>query len=472
MTKHHPLPAAILLASIVFASSTCPAAAPARPAYAFLRSTEDWSVLANLPGRGEDPFDPVKYIPLSGGAGSWASLGGDLRLRIEDWTNFNFGAPLGVSHDDSFLLTRFRTHADLHFSQTLRLFTEVKGAYASDRNLPGGIRTVDQDKFELQQLFVDLKLDVGDGATLTLRPGRQEYAFGAQRLVSALPWANSLRTWDGLTAILNVHGWNVTAFEAAFVPVIANGVGKSDRDEMIGGLYARHLIKGPGDGIELYALHNDWSKPHTFNGTTGADRRWTVGFRRWAPLSDRADYEIEADYQFGHTGAADVFAWSFASVAGYQVTADKSLRVWAGFDWASGDDGKGGNVQTFSQLYPLGHAYFGAIDMIGRQNIIDVSAGATWKPQPKLTLNFGAHSFTAASTGDAIYNAGGGVVRAGGAYRSSGIGVETDLTAAYALNRHIALDAGYGHFFAGSAIRHSGPSEDIDFLYAGTTFTF
>ena len=34
------------------------------------------------------------------------------------------------------------------------------------------------------------------------------------------------------------------------------------------------------------------------------------------------------------------------------------------------------------------------------------------------------------------------------------------------------LDAGYGHLFPSAAIRESGPAEDIDFLYAGTTFTF
>lgn len=468
--------AALTLLSAHLTAATQPSAtpaAPARPAYTFLRWQEDWSVLAAASAGQHDAFDPLKYVSLSAGSGgSWASFGGDVRARVEDWRGFNFGAPRGGSHDDTFVLTRLRAHADLHFGSQARLFAEVKSADSSDRDLPGGVRLVDRDKSELQQLFFEFRFDLDAKASLVLRPGRFGLAFGAQRLLSALPWANSLRTWDGLQAIVTTHGWNITAFEAAFVPVIRNGLGEADTDELIGGVYARRLFSGPTDGIELYALHNDWSAPRNFNGTRGADRRITVGGRRWGSLAPRTDYEVEISLQAGRTGGEDVAAWSFASVFGYQVTADKSLRLWAGLDWASGDRDAGGSVQTFNQLYPLGHAYFGAIDVIGRQNIIDVSAGATWKPQPKLSVALGAHLFRADSTDDAIYNAGGGVVRAGGTFRSAEIGAEVDLTATWAVARHVSLEAGYSHFFSGEAIRQSGPAMDTDFVYAGTTFTF
>ncbi len=82
------------------------------------------------------------------------------------------------------------------------------------------------------------------------------------------------------------------------------------------------------------------------------------------------------------------------------------------------------------------------------------------------------HDFQADSTRDAIYNAGGGVVRAGGTYRARQIGCEADLTAVWTVTRHIAAEGGGGHFFPGEAIRQSGPASPIDFLYVGTTFTF
>lgn len=448
------------------------APAPARPAYQFLRWQENWSVLPKLTAAPADPFDPVKFIKLSDDGSSWLSLGGDLRVRWEDWNNFNFGAPPTASHDDDFVLTRYRAHADAHFGSAVRLFTEIKGAYCTDRNLPGGVRPVDEDTFELQQCFLDFRFDLGDDATLVLRPGRQAFGFGAQRLVSALPWANSLRTWDGAAAIVSRGPWTVTAFGGAFVPVDPDGVGSSNDDEMLYGLYARRVAPGAADGLELYVLRNDWDQPRAFNGTVGADKRWTLGLRNWGALGARGDYEIEADYQFGETGPGDVGAWSFAGVVGYQLREDKTLRLWAGLDWASGDHGAGGDVQTFNQLYPLGHAYFGAIDMIGRQNIIDTSAGLTWKPRKTVTVALGLHSFRADSADDAIYNAGGGVVRAGGSYDSTDVGLETDLVVTWNAARHVTLSTGLGRLFAGDAIDESGPSEDIDFAYGEVTFTF
>ena len=445
---------------------------PARPAYLFLRWQEDWSVIPKLAPQNQDALDSLKYIPLDPEGSDWMSLGGDARARVESWSDFNFGAPVGVSHDDTFLLTRFRADADVHLGPGFRAFLELKSDEASGRNLPGGVRTADQDRFELQQLFADFTFPLGNGASLILRPGRQQFSFGVQRLVSPLPWANSLRTWDGLSALVNAGAWNVTTFAGEFVPIVANGVGRADHKELLGGIYARHVTAAAPGGLELYVLRNDWERPHTFNGTTGADRRWTLGLRRWQPLAPRADYEVELDYQFGDTGPGSASAWSLASQVGYQVRADKSLRIWAGFDWASGDRTRGGDVQTFNQLYPLGHAYLGKIDTIGRQNILDESVGLTWRARPKLVVNVEAHDFQADSTQDAIYNAAGGVVRAGGTYHSHQIGYEPDLIVAWSAGRHVAIEGGGGHFFPGDAIRESGPALGIDFVYLQTTLTF
>ncbi len=445
--------------------------AKARPGYSFLRWAEDWSAFENgVPGD-SDSFDAIKYVPLGTSGETWASFGGDFRVRAEDWSGFNFGLPLGVSHDDSFLLTRFRAHGDFHLPEKTRIFAEVKGAYASDRNLPGGVRSIDEDEIELQQLFFDSEVDLRGGESMRLRVGRQQFALGSQRLVSPLPWANSLRTWDGARLTHKTGEWNVDTFGAMFVPVDPNGIGEGDSDQLLYGVYAKKAGPRAGEGIELYALRNEFAG-RSFNGSSGVDRRWTLGLRQWAPLGERADYEYELSYQLGTLGAADVKAWSVASKLGYRLSDDNSLKAWAGFDWASGDDEFGGDVETFNQLYPLGHAYFGIADVIGRQNTVDTSLGLTWKPQSKLTLNVAAHSFWTDSSQDAIYNAGGGVVRAGNAYSSSRIGWEADFSGRWQVGRHVAVDSGYAHFFPESAIKQSGPFEEIDFFYLGSVFTY
>ena len=40
------------------------------------------------------------------------------------------------------------------------------------------------------------------------------------------------------------------------------------------------------------------------------------------------------------------------------------------------------------------------------------------------------------------------------------------------IDRHWNAYIGYAHFFTGDFINQTGPSKDVDFLYASVTFTF
>lgn len=181
-----------------------------RPSYSsVLRQNEDWSVLA-----GDDTiqtksfFDPIKYIPLTDDGNFWISFGGQARFRLEAWNNFNFDKEF----DDTFLLTRLRLHTDIHTGKYLRFFAEMKSAFSTDRDLPGGRRTLDVDELALQQAFADIILPVGESGKLTLRPGRQMLLYGKQRLVSPLDWANTMRTWQGIQGIIDFHDWKISGF--------------------------------------------------------------------------------------------------------------------------------------------------------------------------------------------------------------------------------------------------------------------
>jgi len=146
-------------------------------------------------------------------------------------------------------------------------------------------------------------------------------------------------------------------------------------------------------------------------------------------------------------------------------------RLHVGFDYASGDDSNDdGDVETFNQLFPLGHAFFGYVDAVGRQNMIDLGAGVSLKPADRLTVALVDHNFWRAD--DALYNAAGGVVRAGALGSSSEVGNELDLTVKYALDRHAMVLLGYSHLFAGDFIEESGPDDDIDFAYVSVQYTF
>lgn len=446
-----------------------------RPKFQVMRQNEDWSVLGNVPESDRTDFwDPIKYVPLNEDGSVWASFGGSTRFRLESWSNFNFGAaPPGVDTDDTFLLWRLLAHADLHVGENFRVFAEGITAQSTDRTLPGGRRPLDVNSLDLQQGFADLILPLGQDASVVLRAGRQELLFGAQRLVSPLPWANTMRSWDGASAIFDIGDWHVHGFYTDFVPVKKYEFDTPTDDLHFYGAYATLKPAESKTGLDLYWLGYDrWAA--TFNGTSGREKRQTVGGRLFGTIADTPlVYDLEGAYQFGDIGSDNIDAFMVASVLSYTV-ADwgGTPKFQAGVGYASGDQEAGGDVQTFNQLFSLGHKYLGYIDVIGRQNIIDAHLGVTFTPITKMSVGIFGHYFWRAEDADALYNAGGAVVRPGAPGTSRNVGTELDLTLKYKFDRHLTGLLGYSHFFPDTFIEQTGPSEDIDFLYLQFEYTF
>jgi hypothetical protein len=444
-----------------------------RPTYSFLRYTEDWSVLRDVPrDRLTDFWDPIKYVPLNDDGTIWASFGGSTRLRLDSWWGFGFGG--AADPDDTFLLWRALVHGDFHFGDNVRAFIQGKSALSTERDLPGGRRPLDVDTIDLEAAFVDLELSFDQDVSLVLRPGRQPLQLGKQRLVSPLAWSNTLRRWDGVSAILGWSDWSIHGFWAQFVPVKKYDFNDPDSQTQLFGVYCTGPLGDSGIGLDLYFLGLDRDDPVTFNGTTGTEERYTLGGRLFGKIADTAfDYDLEGAYQLGEVGSGDVSAFMIGSQLGYEA-ADlwSAPRFFIGFDYGSGDNEPGGDVETFNQLFPLGHAYLGYIDAVGRQNVVDLSLGLTASPVARLTVGVAGHFFWRDDTSDALYNAGGAVVRAGGPGSSSEVGQEIDVTLKYRFDRHLTGLLGYSRFFAGDFIEESGPGEDIDRLYVQLEYTF
>jgi len=464
-------------ASAAAAALALPAMAsdPARPGFQPLRFNEDWSVFADRTGEQRtDPFDAVKYIRLTDDGAAYVSFGGSARTRLETWNGFNFGAPPSARHNDTFVLGRILLHADLHLGENVRIFAEGISAMSGDRRLPGGRRVLDVNTLDAQNAFLDLRLPFADDASVTLRAGRQELLFGRQRLVSPLDWANTKRTFDGVCGIVSYAGWTFHGFWTQPVPVRKYELSRGDSNSDFYGLHATGALDLIDASLELYwyGLHRD--DPVAYNETSGRERRHTLGSRLFGVIGESPfDYDVEGAYQFGEVGPGDVSAFMVAAQVGYRFgDAWSRPRIFAGFDYASGDRSTGGDVQTFNQLFPLGHAFLGWLDAIGRQNIMAFSTGVTFTPIQRLTVNLHGHYFLRARRDDALYNVGGGVSRPGSAGDSREVGSEIDLLLQYQLNRQTSFLLGYSYFIPGDFIKESGPSRSTGFFYAGAEFRF
>ncbi len=436
--------------------------------YQTLRFNEDWS---GMPQNYGDWSDRLKKINLNDEGDVWLSMGGQLRARGEAWRAFGFSE----ANDDEFGLFRMFGWVDLHLSDDFRIFVQGKATHATDRDLPGGKRAgLDVDAGDILDAFAELDLALGEDHNLRLRAGRQELLFGKQRLVSPLDWSNNRRTFDGAAFTLTPAegSWKLDGFVTRPVTAQKYDFNDWDEDRLFYGLYFNEKV-GEDQKFDVddyfLALETDMVGPDM--------DRYTIGTRIAANCGNGFSAELEGAYQFGDAGTLDIQAYMLTGEVKYVIgDSDSKPTVMLGVDIASGDDDPtDGDSETFNHLFPLGHAYLGFIDVVGRQNIIDYRVGGSfWAKPKKLLLKADLHFFQRMEAEDALYNAGGGVVRAGAAGTDEEVGAELDLVAKYLLDRHTVIVGGYSHFFAGDFLDDVSPAsnEDTDFFWAQWVYTF
>jgi len=401
---------------------------------------------------------------------TWVGASGQWRMRGEGWAGYAAGAPAGATHDDAFALSRLKLKGELHVRGALAVVAEMKSSLATDRSLPGGTRASDEDVIDVQQLFAETRLTAA-GASAALRAGRFDLALGRERLVSPLDWTNSGRAFQGARA---AFARGAATLQAFWVRPVTMRQRQADGPDSTRQLYGAELVRAfPHARLEAYWLRNE-NATATFNGTTGAERRNTFGARvSRQPAAGRPDADVELAWQTGSLGGAPVRAWMVGSQAGWTLKGSLGARVYAGFDAASGDRDSAGSVQTFNQLYPLGHAYLGYADVHGRQNILDWSGGVSVRPFRNTTIQLDGHEFHRASTKDALYGVDGSVTRAAGSGLAARVGAELDLTVKRTMaGGRLVLQAGASRYFAGEFLRQSGPARDITFAYGQATASF
>jgi len=452
----------------VDAASGKPAAPRAGPKYPYLRYDEDFSYLDGEPGSYEpDFFDPIKNVHL--GPDWRLSLGGEVRVQVESETNKAFGATEPAN--DTFEHFRLLLHADLKYGKLFRVFVQGIHAFDEDRDL--ALRPTDEDRGDLQQLFFDLRL-VGEESPWVVRVGRQELSYGNQRLVSPLDWATVRRRFDGVKLFAKAEAWDVDFFYVKPVLVQRRQRDRYDEDFDFYGIYTTY--KGiPHHGVDLYSFAvDDTGSRVNPNGRAGDKSTFTLGSRFWGKTG-RFDYEAEVAGQWGHWAGDHVRAWSASVDGGYTFGVAMTPRLGAGFDWASGDrNPRDSTVQTFDQLFPLGHAYFGYLDLVGRQNITGPNVSfSAWPVKDKVKAAIAWHHFWLAHERDALYNAAGAAMRRDPTGRSGReVGSELDVTLLWRVDTHSTLLFGWSHLWPADFIQETGVAENADLFYVQYAFKF
>jgi hypothetical protein len=456
----HALGAVLLLASPALAQY-------GSSSYSVERWSEDFSYLKDFPDR-SDPLNALKYIPINR-AGDWyLSFGGQARYRFDYFNNSGFGS--GPQDETGFDLVRLLAHVDAHFGQHFRVFVQLNSGLAFDR--VGRPRPGDADDFDVQQAFADVTFPVFNSASLTVRVGRQELIYGAQRFVSPNDWVNVRRTFEGIKASASFSDDTVDVFLVRPVLVEKTRFNSGDDHTAFAGIYNVSAFPDvlPGSKVKLdtYLLLLDQTKSAAANTPASSDT-FTLGIRPHLNPGPW-DFDLEADWQFGNYNDHAISAYAVAAEAGYTF---RNLmftpRGALGFDLASGSANP---AHKFNQLFPPQYLYLGHMYLFGRENIIDLHPEVTLDLTDSVTLNMAQHWFWRQNTSEGIYNLTGEVVREEAGARSSVIGNEFDISLNWQINQHLLAYGGYAHFFTGSFLSRTGPSADQDFFYLSATFTF
>lgn len=472
------------------AAATDPPAAPAAPAeeaalqpsgaptathiksqFRLLRFQEDWRGLKDPEATTDHWLPEIKQIEL---AEDWdLSFGGQVRYQWKDDTNRNL---LGTfPNHNEFSLLRYRLHGDLRIQDDVRFFVETISAdIHGQKTSDAPPQPIDRNDWDFLNAFVEF---IGS-PDFRFRFGRTEMLYGAQRLISPLDWGNTRRTFEGVVGTFRNGNMTTDAFVTHPVIVDPRHQDESNESRLFSGIYNTWALEG-GRTVDAYLLDLNEDDPviTSGDGTLSDADLWTAG-SRYAGKDGPWDWDCEAALQRGHWGRDTARAEMLALTGGHTLAdLPGTPRISLDVDWASGDDNSTDGTQgTFNQLFPLGHAYFGYIDLVGRQNIMAISPSARWKLGDTAWFRAAWHDFNLDNDSDALYNAGGAATLADPSGSSGNhVGQEWDLTLGWAPSRlapHSEFLFGYSYFNPGNFVEHLGSGHRPQLLYFQYQFTF
>jgi hypothetical protein len=408
-------------------------------------------------------YDGPSHIgdSLKGLYGGKLDIGGEARVRFHSENNHRGLGLTGI--DDEFFLTRYRLFSNLRINDYFRVYGEYLYADSSSGSNESFLfRPIEVNRGEIQNLFLETQLT----DNLSVRVGRQELLFGAQRLVSPLDWANTRRTFQGVSGTYQGDDWAVDGFFTN--PVTRSNATRSQVDDAnedidFFGVYATNSKTKLGT-VEAYYLG-------LVNDVADFDFH-TVGSRISGKSEGGVLYDFEAASQFGtNSDGSDHGAGFVAAGLGRQVNlGDWKPTIWGWYDYASGADSApfSAGDDGFNHLFPLAHKYNGFMDLFGRRNLHDINVQfITPFISPKVKLIVWAHHFFL-DEATTPYNVTLSPFNAANAAGDRELGQEVDVLFNINLDARNSMLIGYSHFNAGEYYETTAgvPTDaDADFFY-------
>lgn len=314
----------------------------------------------------------------------------------------------------------------------------------------GGITGIHQGYFQL-----------GD-KDLWFRAGRQEIAYGGQRMIGSLNWADMARAFDALRLHANLGDLQVDMFGATLAPhsPVSDG-------NYLAGLYFKYKVL-KGVHVEPYILFRHTGPTEKL--LTNKHNIASFGLRSAGKLG-AIGYDVEANVQTGDRNGSSHLAYAGAAQLSYAIDASIKPKVGLGFSYASGQSADGG-VDEFDNFFPTNHKFYGAADLIGWRNMMQGELSLAAKPTDKIKTKLSVFPTLLADTDGRWSSAGGKTVGAGTSDEAY-LGTEIDFNAGWSPRKYFSFSGGYSLFLPGKgAEERLGSADAIHYLYlmAGVNF--
>ena len=437
------------------------------------------------------------------------------RLRWERWES------LTNKSDNSYAI-RTRISGDYTWKNRLQLFAE--GQYATVRDLDSsasgaaglyranahrpGRNSV--DSFRVRQLFAEARLDSENW----FRVGRQEINAGtvtsyeesgwkylkhkrlAERLVGTVGWTHGERSYDGVSGRMEQDGHMLHLYAAeptTGVFEIDRGY-KRQKDVIFGGfdwtVERGTWLANTELGAFFIGYSDDRDPSKVADPFFSEIEVYTIGFSSLGvyPIGPgNLDLILWGAIQFGDyidttpTGAKKLDQLAGAAIVevGYQLP-DIWAKPWlrTGVNFATGDEDPGdGDRNTFFNILPTNHLYYGYADALAFSNLIDLLVQLKLSPLPKLGVELTFHQFWLYTQKDTRYFGTGAFSKGSLGYSRSpsnganNVGQEIDFVVNYKVNKHLGLMAGYSRLFGGKVLS-SFTDDDIDWAFFQVAFSY
>jgi hypothetical protein len=393
---------------------------------------------------------------------------GELRAREEGFLANRFSA----GQDDMYLLQRVRLAVSLQPLPWLGMFVQGQDSRVSFTDRINAAPPY-QDSADLRQAWV--QLGRGEDSTVSLRIGRQELAFGEERLVGASNWGNVARSFDAVRLGLRHGGYQATAFASSVVVPKDHVFDRHVDGDNLHGIYGSIDSWLPRGTVEPYVFWHVAPRIQSEAGRQAQLNHKTTGIRLAGQLPQAFEYTSEIALQRGSWGGDSVAAW-----AGYwRIVRSFNDQPWQPrvrleFNHASGDANPADERHgTFEVLYPTPHDKYGLADQVGWKNINHVGLTGEFRPTKTLVLQAKAHDWWLASPHDGLYSAGGALlVRNRTGMSATHVGEELDVQVSWTPMPGLQLAGGVGRMFAGEFLNRTTPGHAYTFPYVTLVYGF